>query len=614
MPREDKPIRWKTLLVLLAVALGLGSLYRFTDLAKKPVHTDEANLALKTQEYWKSGTFEYDKVDHHGPFLHHVAKWMGSLRGWHAESLTEDQLRWVVAVCGLLLVLTPLLFLDVIGRTGAGVAALLLALSPMMTYYSRYYIMETPFVLLITLFIAMMWQWGKRKNKWWLLPAGVVLGLLHATKETFVLNIAALVAGCVVVKFLGLRFEINQRGYGFRSFTSRPKPWWSWIIFAAAAVLASTWMFSNGFREWNYVTESVSTYQSYLGRSQGAGGHEKPWHYYLTLLFWRRQGFLWSEALIGGLAIIGMINAFLDQRRADHKRAFLIAFSTYTIVLLVIYCAIPYKTPWSAMGIDYAFALLAGLGARTFFRAFTDAPVIKGILALALAGGIYHLCRETSLATDYNFAGKTLYADSEMRNPYAYSHTSTNLVELVAYLHSLAKKHPAGKAMPVQVIHSEQGWPLPWYLRDMTHVGYQSNVPDKIDAPVIVVDPEHQPLVTEKLKGDYETTFWRLRTNNAIILLVDKSILGQQADNAGKAKPVTELAPAPPSPTPGVTPAPAPPSPAPDGATTPAPNPTMPATPGEPVVPKAQLVEDDPPFVGPPYPVPEPTPATRPNN
>ena len=42
MSREPKPIRWKTLLVLLALALGLGTLYRFTELGKKPVHTDEA--------------------------------------------------------------------------------------------------------------------------------------------------------------------------------------------------------------------------------------------------------------------------------------------------------------------------------------------------------------------------------------------------------------------------------------------------------------------------------------------------------------------------------------------------------------------------------------------
>lgn len=610
MPREEKPIRWKTLLVLLALALGLGSLYRFTDLGKRPVHTDEAILAIKTQEYWQSGTFEYDPKDYHGPFLHHVTAWAGGLRGWDAASLTEEQVRWVVALCGLLLVMTPLLFLDVIGRTGAGVAALLLAVSPMMAYYSRYYIMEVPFVLLTALFIATMWQWAKGKNKLWLVPAGLLLGWMHATKETFVLNVAALLAGYAVVKLMGLSFEINQRGYGFRSFTRRPKPWWTWVIFLAVAALASVWMFSNGFRDWQHVAESVRTYENYLGRSQGAGGHEKPWHYYLSLLFWRRQGFVWSEALIGGLAIVGMLNAFLDRRRADHKRAFLVCLATYALVLLFIYCVIPYKTPWSVLAVAHAFALLAGLGARTIFRVFTDVPLMKAVLALLLAGGIYNLCHQTSLATDYSFPQETRYAASDLRNPYAYSHTSTNLVELAAYIHQLSEKHAAGRAMPVQVIQSEHGWPLPWYLRDMTQVGYQDTIPERVDAAVIVMDADKVPTVSAKLTKEHESSFWRLRTNVALVTLVEKSLVNRGADA------VSPQSPAPPAPAPPPTPAAdAPPPPA-GNNTPPAPSlanspPVMAPPQGGLVVPKAQLVEDDPPFVGPPYPV--PAPPTNPN-
>lgn len=651
MAREEKPIRWKTLIVLLAIALGLGTSYRFIDLAKKPMHTDEAILAMKSQEYWQTGTFEYDPKDYHGPFLHHLTKWIGDVRGWHPDTLTEEHVRWVVALCGLLLVITPLLFLDVIGRTSAGVSALLLAASPMMTYYSRYYIMEVPFVLLTALFIATMWQWAKGKNKLWLVPAGVLLGLMHATKETFVLNVAALLAGVAVVKLMGLNFEINSRSYGFRSFTKKPKPWWAWVVFIAAAAFSSVWMFSNGFKDWQYVTESVTTYQSYLGRSQGAGGHEKPWDYYLSLLFWRKQGFQWSEALIGGLAIVGMLNAFLDRRRADHKRAFLVCFSTYTLVLLVIYCLIPYKTPWSVLAVSYAFAVLAGLGARTIFRVFTEVPIIKIALALFLAGGIYNLCQQTSRATDFTQPHKTVYAVSDLRNPYSYSHTSTSLVELADYIHQLAGKHAAGKSMPVQIIQGESGWPLPWYLRDMTHVGYQTTAPKKLDAPVILVDANRVREVSDRLKSDYESSFWRLRTNVALVLLVEKSLTNRHADAATSlaTAPATPPAPAPPAapPLPTVPPAPdapppvtigtptpgmaaataeagAPSVPAPTPSLTAASSPDAPPVPvptappamdagGLPIPPKAQLVEDDPPpLVGPPFPVPAPAAAPAP--
>ncbi|MEI6534892.1 MAG: hypothetical protein WCN98_06090, partial [Verrucomicrobiaceae bacterium] len=37
---------------------------------------------------------------------------------------------------------------------------------------------------------------------------------------------------------------------------------------------------------------------------------------------------------------------------------------------------------------------------------------------------------------------------------------------------------------------SEWGWPLGWYLRDMPHVGYQTTVPEKIDAAVIITDAD----------------------------------------------------------------------------------------------------------------------------
>lgn len=608
MAREPKPIRWKTLLALLAVALTLGSLYRFTDLGKKPMHTDEAILAMKTQEYWKTGIFEYDPKDYHGPFLHHAAKWLGGLHALNPDTLTEAQVRWVVCVFGLLLILSPLLLMDVLGRTGAGVASLLIAVSPMMNYYSRYYIMEVPFVLQVFVFIAAIWRWSQRKNIVWLVLAGICLGWMHATKETFVLNIAALAAGYGVVKMMGLPFTPKERGYGFRSFTRTPISLRPWLIVILVGTLVSVWLFSNGFKTWNHVTDSILTYRSYLQRSEGSG-HEKPWHYYLSLLFWRQQGFTWSEALISGLGLVGIMNAFLDRRRADHKRAFLTLFATYTLVLLLIYCVIPYKTPWSILAVQHALTLLAGLGARSIFRVFTEVPLIRVGLALGLAGGIYHLCQQTNRVTDFNFENQTRYAASEMHNPYAYSHTSTNLVKLAGVIHALAEVGNEGKDMPVQVIQSEHGWPLPWYLRDMKNVGYQSELPPALGAEVVVVDASLEEAARARLLGKYETSIFGLRPGINVCLLVE-SFLWENYQR--KLNGLPPLAPEPVAPPP--PPAPIAGSPAAATIGTPVPG-ELPPPAG--AVPKAQLAEEEdvlPPFVGPPYPVPvvEPSPESKP--
>jgi hypothetical protein len=276
------------------------------------------------------------------------------------------------------------------------------------------------------------------------------------------------------------------------------------------------------------------------------------------------------------------------------------------------------------MGVAHAFALLAGLGARTIFRVFTDAPVVKFVLALALTGGVVNLCQQTIFATDWKFAGENRYASSEAHNPYAYAHTVPNLLALSGRIHELAQKHPAGKDMPVQVIQrSDLGWPLPWYLRDLTHVGYQAEVPNKINAAVVVVDADLEPEALKKLGEGWESSLWMLRAGVALNLLVDKSLGGNNTDEPGDGGSFLAVGtPPPPKPTPKPKPAvqaadtigtPAPVSPAPEATPAPLANGTAPlasvATPttgGEAMPPKAQLVEDEPPLVGPPYPVPPP--------
>ena len=53
---------------------------------------------------------------------------------------------------------------------------LLISISPMMVYYSRYFIMEAPLVLFITLSIAAMWRYSQGGGRWWLVLAGLALG------------------------------------------------------------------------------------------------------------------------------------------------------------------------------------------------------------------------------------------------------------------------------------------------------------------------------------------------------------------------------------------------------------------------------------------------------
>ncbi|MCE9520296.1 MAG: TIGR03663 family protein [Verrucomicrobia bacterium] len=485
MPRETpRLMKWRLMLLLLILAGSLGWLYRSSELAKRPMHTDEAILGIKTIELLKTGRFQYDPHDYHGPLLHYSTKWIGSLLGWSPDTINEEQLRLATAIYGLALILIPLLLGDVLTRTGAVFAALFIAVSPMMCFYSRYYIMETPLVFFCGLFIASLWRWSQSQNKLWLLIAGVSLGAMHTAKETFVLNIAAMAVAYVVAGFIGGGFTSSHTGYSFSDTRRASGRTLCWIMVPLIGILTSVAFYSNGFQDWSQVRDSILTYQSYWQRSGGAG-HEKPWHYYLTLLFWNPNALkTWTEALMGVLAVIGFISALLDLNRPSHHRTFLVFLGVYVFGLLAIYSAIPYKTPWAVLAVDHAFALLAGAGAAALFR-MSKLYMFKFAFGVALMAGIYNLCQQTSLAIDFNKEPLARYSAHEL-NPYVYSHTTNRVLVLSKFIHDLAALHPEKNDMPVQVIESGYGWPLGWYLRDLKQVGYYKSLPDKM-APTSVI-------------------------------------------------------------------------------------------------------------------------------
>jgi len=478
------------LTIFTIVSLAIGAYYRLPARGERPMHTDEAILAMKFADFQSSGHFQYDPKDFHGPGLHFITNTWSKLAGWGDSSTwTEAQLRTVTVMCGLLLLLSTLLLRDALGRLGTGYAMLLMAVSPMMVYYSRYFIMEVPLVLFITLSIAALWRWSQGGSRWWLLLAGFSLGMQHATKETFVINVVAGIVGLVVAKLLIGNFAPRQSSFTMGTARGRSTKPWLWV--SVVAVLTSVTIYSGFFKDWQAVKDSALTYLNYLERS-GGSGHEKPWHYYLTLIFWRKDGVVWSEALIGGLALIGMAHAFLGNHMKNASRqAFLVFLTVYTVVLFAIYSFLAYKTPWSILSGQHALILLAGVGAAAISQAISG-KIMRLVFRIAIGLGLYHLIAQTSLAIH-------LYA-ADSRNPYVYSHTSSNLLRLLPQVRELQQTAPDA-AFDVLVINRDAGWPLPWYWRDIPSVRYTTTLPATIDARVIVAELDMQPALEAKFVG-----------------------------------------------------------------------------------------------------------------
>jgi hypothetical protein len=57
-------------------------------------------------------------------------------------------------------------------------------------------------------------------------------------------------------------------------------------------------------------------------------------------------------------------------------------------------------------------------------------------------------------------------------------------------------------------------WPLPWYLRGLTQVGYWSQVPDDPAAPIVIGASQLDPVLTEQLEATHLMTgYYGVRPN-----------------------------------------------------------------------------------------------------
>ena len=158
-----------------------------------------------------------------------------------------------------------------------------------------------------------------------------------------------------------------------------------------------------------------------------------------------------------------------------------------------MYAAIPYKTPWCLLGFLHGMILLAGVGAVWLVQGVRGTAV-RAVLSIVLISAGAHLAWQA-------FSGSFRFA-ADPRNPYVYAHTGTDVFPIVERLMALARAHPDGLAMPLQIISRENLWPLPWYLRGFSGVRWWNGVSDEAEnAPVIVLTPEMEPaLVREALR------------------------------------------------------------------------------------------------------------------
>ena len=468
---NKKPI-W---ILLFACILAGGVFFRVWRLADRPMHTDEAVHAEKLKALLQEGFYAYDPNEFHGPTLNYFTLIPAWLRGEKTYAqIDEITLRIVPAFFGTLLILSPLFFIRQLTLRCVFLACTLLAFSPIFVYYSRYYIQETLLVLLTSVFLGAIWNYLQSHKILWILLAGISLGLMHATKETFIFVVIA-------VGFAWIVCRLKDRQ------AMRIKPL-HLLVAILAAVLVSILFYSSFGTNWKGPADSLATYVIWAARAGGKTVHIHPWYYYLNLLTWIEfiEPITWNEDGIVALALFGFVMTWRKTDQRWSQSVFLEFIAVYTLILTVIYCTIPYKTPWNMMTFVYGMAILAAFaGDRLLQYAHQrwSKVIVWGLLF------VYGLASPVVQSWMLNFE----YA-SDSTNPYVYAHTGTDIFKMVDVLENTTKALTEGRNTTIQFIAAGSDyWPFPWYLRTFSHVGYWDYVDDSvIQSPIILTNAEHE--------------------------------------------------------------------------------------------------------------------------
>jgi uncharacterized protein (TIGR03663 family) len=507
---------------LVAIALTAALALRLARLDVRPMHHDEANQAIKFGDLLERGEYRYDSRDHHGPTLYYLTLPSAWLGGRHTlASLDEVTLRRVPVMFGAATILLLPLVSAGIGRTAVAVAAILMALSPAMVFYSRMFIQEallSCFTLAFVIAAGRIAMGGGRA--WWLL-AGVAAGLAAATKETSAIVLPAAIVACVVAWWsLGSgrpRNALTDGGWRGPAVKS----------LAAAAAVAAVF-YSSFFAAPAGLVEPFRGAGTYLARGIDPGSHAHPWHYYLRLLAYTSSGgSQWSEGLVLVLAIIGAAGAWRPHHKASPEAAFWARYLTCDVAIAgTIFSVIPYKTPWNVLPFYVVAFALAGVGFATLVG-MTRSRAMRGMLAAALALTSFQLGWQAWRAA-------VTYA-ADPRNPYVYAQTVPDAVRMATRIRNLSALHADGTRMQVSVIAPPyEQWPLPWYLRTMPNVGYWTAPGDAValQAPVIVSSIEDTPALDSALGDRYVSEFFGLRPDALLTLYIERGLWKRFLANA----------------------------------------------------------------------------------
>jgi len=500
---------------LFAIAILVAAVFRLLDLPLKPLHSDEGVNGWYSLRLWWTGYYHYQASDYHGPMMYYVNLVVFALLG-----ASDTTLRLGAALTGVLGVGALALYRRPLGALGVGAAALVWAVQPIDVYFSRTVIHEVYLVTGTLVFVASSALWLRGGGHRWSALAGIALAVMFANKETALLSVACIGGGAGLVWVLwpwlrdgeglsgvlpGGRWELT-RGVAAR--------WPSLAIgFACFAVLMV--LFYSSFFTFPAGLKGIfTTYYHWVG--YGVSGRNQKKDFFYWFQFWP---YVWPALAAG---VPEMVAGAIRRERTS------ILLSVWFLLGLLVYSAIPYKTPWCFINISLPLVVLAGAGVARFSRwAGARARPAAVIVPLLWIAALVVFGRASWVQNFERYDDKDL--------PYVYVQTVRGYMPMVELMRAIGEA--SGDAASLSVVAIDAKNPMRWYLYthgwERDNFRYYKGYPDeqkdwerwRRDGDLFVCRTRHARRLARELGDGYEQTTYPNRPGRQVTLFVPDELV-----------------------------------------------------------------------------------------
>ncbi|HKY43314.1 MAG TPA: flippase activity-associated protein Agl23 [Pyrinomonadaceae bacterium] len=475
----------------------IAAILRFYDLSLVPLHHDEGVNGNFLVRLMREGAYRYDPENYHGPTLYYFSaiipwtiKLLFGAEASETYGLTTFNIRLVTVVFGLATIGLVFLLRKQLGTLATLSAGLLLAVSPGAVYLSRYFIHETLFVFFtLGIVVAAVWFYEERNTAYLVLGA-LSAALLFATKETAFISAGVLIIALACTYLYRAAFA-PAAGKSIRAQSSKGRlrtavsemggtP--SVVVTALLALVtfATVWVlfYSSFFQNSNGIYDSFKTFA--IWKKTGSAAHVHPATQYIT----------WLVKQEGPLLFLGAAGAVFAVLKPRNSLALFCAL--WSFGLIAAYSMIGYKTPWLLLNFVVPLALIAGYAIQAIYE--MDRGQLRGVSVSLIAA--------TSISVyqciDLNFKN---FDNDNSYYVYVYAHTKRNLLDMVKEIDRIAKEESGGTT-GISVV-SPDYWPLPWYLRNYSRVGYFGRMASSSE-PLIIANANQKDEMETRYGELYE--------------------------------------------------------------------------------------------------------------